>query len=132
MMERIKAARASAGESGDREANGSFGLGEKLRSVRGPRHRRWHHCVVVAGHSSQLASCERTARRRVGLIAARAVVALLAVGAAIGALAIAEGPGRSTTYAGSSPLGVPLTLCVGLGLVAGAGELARSTPRPDR
>ncbi len=56
--------------------------------------------------------------------ATRVVAGLLAVGAAIGALVIAEGPGRSTTYAGSSPLGAALTLCAGLGLVA-AGLVTR-------
>src|SRR6266542_3762909 len=59
------------------------------------------------------------------------VVALLALGAAAGALAIAEGPGRSTTYAGSSAAGAALTLCAGLALMA-AGLVICLGPRPRR
>ena len=40
------------------------------------------------------------------------------MGAAFGAWAIAEGPGRFTTYAGSAEVWDTLTLCAGLGLVA--------------
>jgi signal transduction histidine kinase len=37
---------------------------------------------------------------------------------AAGALAVAGGPGRATTYAGSSAAGTALTLCAGAGLIA--------------
>jgi signal transduction histidine kinase len=59
---------------------------------------------------------------------ARLVAALLALGAAAGALAIAEGLGRFTTYAGTSAAGAALTLCAGLALIA-AG-LVMSLGRP--
>jgi signal transduction histidine kinase len=48
----------------------------------------------------------------------RVVAGLLGVGAAFGAWAIAAGPGRFITYAGSSAVGTTVTLCAGLGLVA--------------
>jgi signal transduction histidine kinase len=53
----------------------------------------------------------------------------LAVGA--GALALAEGPGRATTYAGSSAAGAALTLCAGLGLIT-AGLVTGLARRPGR
>lgn len=52
------------------------------------------------------------------IIRARLLLALLGVGAAVGAYAIAEGPGRSTTYAGTSTAAAVLTFCAGLGLIA--------------
>jgi signal transduction histidine kinase len=50
---------------------------------------------------------------------------------AAGALAIAEGPGRATTYAGSSAAGAALTVCAGLGLIA-AGLVIRLARQPGR
>src|SRR6266568_1263176 len=66
-------------------------------------------------------------------LAAAALLAamLLGLGAAAGALAVAEGPGRATTYAGSSAAGGALTMCAGLGLVA-AGLVICLGPRPRR
>src|SRR5712691_3181847 len=51
--------------------------------------------------------------------------------AAAGALAVAEGPGRSTTYAGRSAAGAALTLCAGLALIA-AGLVICLGPRSRR
>jgi signal transduction histidine kinase len=48
----------------------------------------------------------------------RAAAALAGLAVAAGALAVAGGPGRSTTYAGSSAAGAALTVCAGLGLIA--------------
>src|SRR5215467_15941256 len=59
----------------------------------------------------------------------RAVAALAGLAVAAGALAVAAGPGRSTTYAGSSAAGTALTVCAGLGLIA-AGLVARLARRP--
>jgi signal transduction histidine kinase len=56
--------------------------------------------------------------RRVNLVRLAAGPAALAVG--LGALAVAQGPGRFTTYAGRSGLTATLTVAAGLGLV-GAG-----------
>src|SRR6266704_419623 len=69
-----------------------------------------------------------------GRLAARVRVAAALAGLAVatGALAVAAGPGRSTTYAGSSAAGTALTVCAGLGLIA-AGlviRLARRQARP--
>jgi signal transduction histidine kinase len=50
---------------------------------------------------------------------------------AAGALAVAEGPGRATTYAGSSAGGAALTLSAGLALIA-AGLLIGLGPGPRR
>jgi signal transduction histidine kinase len=87
------------------------------------------HGNLATGHGATI-----TSMKSVGVwlaTAPRAVAALLAVGAAIGALVIAEGPGRSTTYTGSSPLGAALTLCAGLSLVA-AGLVSWLGRRPVR
>lgn len=51
---------------------------------------------------------------------ARLAGGLLGLAAASGALVVAEGPGPSTTYAGSSATGAVLALCAGLALI-GAG-----------
>jgi signal transduction histidine kinase len=64
--------------------------------------------------------------RRVNLVRLAAGPAALAVG--LGALAVAQGPGRFTTYAGRSGLTATLTVAAGLGLVA-AG-LVTSFSRP--
>jgi signal transduction histidine kinase len=61
----------------------------------------------------------------------RAAAALAGLALAAGALAIAEGPGRSTTYAGSSAAGAALTVWAGLGLVA-AGLVIRLARWPGR
>jgi signal transduction histidine kinase len=50
--------------------------------------------------------------------AGRLAAGLAGLAAAAGALAVAAGPGRSTTYAGSSATGAALTLSAGLGLIA--------------
>jgi signal transduction histidine kinase len=69
---------------------------------------------------------------RAHLVAAvRLLVGLLGLGAAAGALAIAEGPGRFVTYAGSSGGGGALTLFAGLGLIA-AGLVTSLGRRPGR
>ena len=65
------------------------------------------------------------------VVAARLLVAVLGLGAAAGALAIAEGPGRFVTYAGSSGGGAALTLFAGLGLIA-AGLATHVGRRPGR
>lgn len=49
---------------------------------------------------------------------ARLALGVLAIGAAVGAYMIAEGPGHSTTYAGTSTAAVVLWFCAGLGLIA--------------
>jgi signal transduction histidine kinase len=61
----------------------------------------------------------------------RVAAGLGGLAAAAGALAIAEGPGRSTTYAGSSAAGTTLTVCAGVGLIA-AGLVIRLARRPGR
>jgi len=64
-----------------------------------------------------LAAVRVTVPRR--LAAPVRVAALLAgLGVGAGALAVAAGPGRFTTYAGSSQAGAALALCAGLGLIA--------------
>ena len=65
------------------------------------------------------------------IAAGRLLVGLLGLGAAAGALAIAEGPGRFVTYAGSSGGGGALTLFAGLGLIA-AGLVTSLGRRPGR
>ncbi len=62
---------------------------------------------------------------------ARLAAGLAGLVAAAGALAVAEGPGRSTTYAGRSAAGAALTLCAGLALIA-AGLVICLGPRPRR
>ena len=51
-------------------------------------------------------------------VPARLMVGMLALGAGLGALAVAQGPGRSITYAGSSHAAAALTLIAGFGLAA--------------
>jgi hypothetical protein len=58
---------------------------------------------------------------------ARLALGLLGIGAAVGAYVIAEGPGRSTTYAGTSTAAVVLWFCAGLGLIA-SGLLMTARP----
>jgi signal transduction histidine kinase len=62
---------------------------------------------------------------------ARLAAGLAGLAAAAGALAVAEGPGRSTTYAGSSAAGAALAVCAGLALIA-AGLVICLGPRPRR
>ena len=62
---------------------------------------------------------------------ARLAAGLAGLVAAAGALAVAEGPGRSTTYAGSSAAGAVLALCAGLALIA-AGLVICLGRRPRR
>jgi hypothetical protein len=61
----------------------------------------------------------------------RVAAGLAGLALAAGALAIAEGPGRATTYAGSSAAGAALTVCAGLGLIA-AGLVIRLARQPGR
>jgi signal transduction histidine kinase len=61
----------------------------------------------------------------------RVAAGLAGLALTAGGLAIAEGPGRATTYAGSSAAGTALTVCAGLGLVA-AGLMIRLAGRPGR
>jgi signal transduction histidine kinase len=67
--------------------------------------------------------------RRANLARLAAVPAVLAVG--LGALAIAQGPGRFTTYAGRSDLDTALTVAAGLALVA-AGLVTSFSRRTAR
>lgn len=62
---------------------------------------------------------------------ARLAAGLAGLAAAAGALAVAEGPGRSTTYAGSSVYGAALAVCAGLALIA-AGLVICLDRRPRR
>jgi signal transduction histidine kinase len=62
---------------------------------------------------------------------ARVAAGLAGLAAAAGAMAVAAGPGRSTTYAGSSAAGAVLTVCAGLGLIA-AGLVICLARRPGR
>ena len=58
---------------------------------------------------------------------ARVLGGLLALGAAAGAIAVAQGPRRFTTYAGRTPLAAAITVAAGVALVAGG--LVTSTER---
>jgi signal transduction histidine kinase len=72
----------------------------------------------------------RTAAVR-GVALARLSAGLVGVAVAAGALAVAEGPGLATTYAGSSAAGAVLTLSAGLALIA-AGLMIWLGPGPRR
>ena len=61
----------------------------------------------------------------------RVAAGLAGLAVAAGALAVAAGPGRATTYAGSSAAGAVLTLSAGLGLIA-AGLVICLARRPGR
>jgi signal transduction histidine kinase len=63
--------------------------------------------------------------------AARLTAGLAGAAVAAGALAVAAGPGRATTYAGRSAAGAALTLCAGAGLIA-AGLLICLARKPAR
>jgi len=74
--------------------------------------------------------------RRLAVPGRLAVLARITAGiggtaVAVGALAVARGPGRATTYAGSSAAGAALTVCAGLGLMA-AGLVISLARRPAR
>jgi signal transduction histidine kinase len=71
-----------------------------------------------AGTLARLAPAARLAAE--GWLAgfARVAAGLAGLAAAVGAMAVAAGPGRFTTYAGSSAGGDALTVCAGLGLTA--------------
>jgi len=60
---------------------------------------------------------------------ARVATGLAGLAVAAGAMAVAAGPGRSTTYTGSSAAGVVLTVGAGLGLIA-AGLVICLARRP--
>jgi signal transduction histidine kinase len=62
---------------------------------------------------------------------ARLAAGLAGLAAGAGALAVAAGPGRATTYAGSSAAGAALTLSAGAGLIA-ASQVTCMTRRPGR
>jgi signal transduction histidine kinase len=62
---------------------------------------------------------------------ARVATGLAGLAVAVGAMAVAAGPGRSTTYTGSSAAGAVLTVCAGLGLIA-AGLVICLAQRPGR
>ena len=62
---------------------------------------------------------------------ARVVAGLAGTVVAVGAVAVAEGPARATTYAGSSATGAALTLAAGLGLIT-AGLVISLGRRPSR
>jgi signal transduction histidine kinase len=64
-------------------------------------------------------------------VPSRLAAGLAGLAAAAGALALAEGPGRSTTYAGRSAAGAALTLSAGLALIA-AGLVICLGRRPRR
>jgi len=64
--------------------------------------------------------------RRVNL--ARLAAGPVALAVALGALAVAQGPGRFTTYAGRSGLTATLTVTAGLALVAAGLVAALSRP----
>jgi len=72
--------------------------------------RLWHRLAVPARPA--LAVRPRLAAP------ARLAAGLAGLAAAAGALAVAEWPGRSTTYAGRSAAGAALTMCAGLALIA--------------
>jgi hypothetical protein len=59
---------------------------------------------------------------------ARLAAGPVALAVGLGALAIAQGPGRFTTYAGGSGLAATLTIATGLGLVAAGPVTAFSRP----
>src|SRR5712691_3661624 len=61
----------------------------------------------------------------------RMVAGVLVVGVAAGVLLVAAGPGRSTSYAGSSGLGAAFTLSAGMGLGL-AGLVTTLGRRPTR
>jgi len=75
-------------------------------------------------------TASRAAAARAGG-AVRVAAGLAGLAVAAGALAIAEGPGRATTYAGSSPAGAAFTLSAGLALIA-AGLIIRLDPGARR
>jgi hypothetical protein len=66
------------------------------------------------GESATIVAMSRLAR--LAAFPARLALAVLAVCAAAGGLAIAEGPGRATSYAGTSSWAAVLTLSAGLAL----------------
>src|SRR6266568_4034288 len=94
------------------------------------RRQRCHNQVMEHPEPPLAAAALLTVSHRLAA-PARIAAMLLGLGAAAGALAVAEGPGRATTYAGSSAAGGALTMCAGLGLVA-AGLVICLGPRPRR
>jgi len=95
------------------------------------------HNQIMKDAPPRLAARVRQARPAPGAAAVRmAAPARLAAGpagaaVAAGALAVAEGPGQATTYAGSSAAGAALTLSAGLMLIA-AGLIVCLGPGPRR
>jgi signal transduction histidine kinase len=82
-----------------------------------------------SGRLNLLGAAPAARTRRVNLLRFVSAAAVVAVG--FGALAVAEGPGRYTTYAGTSPPYAALTLVGGFALVAAALVLS-FTRRPGR
>src|SRR6266700_532051 len=94
------------------------------------RRQRCHNQVMDHPEPPLAAAALLTVSHRLAA-PARIAAMLLGLGAGVGALAVAEGPGRATTYAGSSAAGAALAVCAGLGLVA-AGLVICLGPRPRR
>ena len=66
------------------------------------------------------------------ILVRRWIAASLAVGGAVGAVLVARGPGRFTTYAGVSSVGTVLTVTVVLALVVSGVTLGRQADRRPR
>ena len=79
-------------------------------SVNCGQHGRGRYAVAC---QNQAVAAVLTQRRRL----ARLVAALAAFAVGLGALAIVEGPGRNTTYAGASSLNATLTVAAGVALI---------------
>src|SRR6266702_3836209 len=94
------------------------------------RRQRCHNQVMERPEPPLAAAALLTVSYRLAA-PARIAAMLLGLAAAAGALAVAEGPGRATTYAGRSAAGAALAVCAGLGLVA-AGLVVCLGPRPRR
>jgi hypothetical protein len=74
---------------------------------------RCHNQLMQRAEPSPAAPARLAGRAHLA-VATRVAVGLAGLAAGAGALAVAEGPGRSTTYAGSSAAGAALILCAGL------------------
>src|SRR5215469_10536310 len=80
---------------------------------------------------ARLAALSRLVVPAPAIGSARWVAALAGIAAAVGALILAAGPGRATTYTGSSAAGAILTMSAGVMLIA-AGLLTYVARRPGR
>ena len=100
------------------------------------RRQRCHNQVMDRTGPSARTPAPLGTRGRLTILAqlavpARVAAAIAGAVVAAGALAVAEGPGRATTYAGSSTAGAALTLSAGVGLIA-AGLVISLSRRPGR